>query len=132
VICANDFNRYLSVRVHDGDILPWIPCPAESCSVPCHAENITQDGRLTHSQLLSFVTTYMLKKLSRNENFITCIQCEKGGFLQIGTPKKQQVTCPICNEKQTIEKGADGDLDISMDFSIFFKYYLIIKFFSFK
>jgi hypothetical protein len=58
----------------------------------------------------------MLKKLSRNENFITCIQCEKGGFLQIGPPKKQQVRCPICNEQQTIEKGADGDLDISMLF----------------
>jgi hypothetical protein len=61
----------------------------------------------------------MLKKLSRNENFITCIHCEKGGFLQIGPPKKQHVTCPICNEKQTIEKGVDGDLDISMDFNIF-------------
>jgi hypothetical protein len=62
----------------------------------------------------------MLKKLSRNENFITCIQCEKGGFLQFGPPKKQEVTCSICNGKQTIEKGADGDLDISTDFEFFF------------
>jgi len=113
VICSNDFNQYLSIRIRDGDILPWIPCPGESCSVPCHADNITQDGRLTYWELLSFLTKYMIKKLSRNENFITCIQCEKGGFLQIGPPKKQQVTCPICNAKQTIEKGADGDLDIS-------------------
>ncbi len=123
----NDFNRYLSVRIGDGDILPWIPCPAESCFVPCHADNITQDGRLSYWELLSFITTYMLKKLCRNENFITCIQCEKGGFLQMGPPQKQQVTCPICNSKQTIEKGADGDLDISMYSSsfVFSSYYYI-------
>jgi hypothetical protein len=69
----------------------------------------------------------MLKKLSRNENFITCIQCEKGGFLQIGPPKKQEVVCTICNAKQTIEKGADGDLDISMYFEFCFFFLHLIK-----
>ncbi|CAF2959219.1 unnamed protein product [Rotaria sp. Silwood2] len=82
VVCVDDFNRYLSVRIHDGDILPWIPCPAETCFVPCHVDNIIQDGNLTYSDLLSFLTTFMLKKLSRNENFIVCVKCEKGGFLQ--------------------------------------------------
>ncbi len=116
------------MRINDGDILPWIPCPAESCSIPCHAENITDNGRLSYSELLSFLTTYMLKKLSRNENFITCVQCEKGGFLQTGPPKKQEVVCPICNAKQTIEKGADGDLDISMyiEFSSFIHSNIVI------
>ncbi len=114
MICPDDFHQYLSVRIRDGDLLPWIPCPAEICSVPCHAKNIIDDGRLTHGELLLFITNYMLKKLSRNENFITCIQCEQGGFLQIGIPKKQEVICPICNHKQTIEKGSDGDLDISI------------------
>ncbi|CAF4205421.1 unnamed protein product [Rotaria sp. Silwood2] len=113
VVCVDDFNRYLSVRIHDGDILPWIPCPAETCFVPCHVDNIIQDGNLTYSDLLSFLTTFMLKKLSRNENFIVCVKCEKGGFLQMGPPTKQQVTCPICNERQTIEKGVDGDLDLA-------------------
>ncbi len=112
MLCANDFNQYLSIRIRDGDILPWIPCPAESCSVPCHVENIINNGGLIYSELLTFLTTYMLKKLSRNENFITCIHCQKGGFLQMGPPWKQRVRCPICNERQTIEKGADGDLDI--------------------
>ncbi|CAF2695270.1 unnamed protein product [Rotaria sp. Silwood2] len=112
-VCVDDFNRYLSVRIHDGDILPWIPCPAETCFVPCHVDNIIQDGNLTYSDLLSFLTTFMLKKLSRNENFIVCVKCEKGGFLQMGPPTKQQVTCPICNERQTIEKGVDGDLDLA-------------------
>ncbi|CAF5208492.1 unnamed protein product, partial [Rotaria magnacalcarata] len=111
VVCIKDFNHYLSVLIRDGNILPWIPCPAETCLVPCHIKNIIEDGSLTYSELLSFLTTYMLKKLSRNENFITCIQCGKGGFLQMGPPKKQKVQCPICNEKQVIEKGADGDLD---------------------
>jgi hypothetical protein len=119
-MCADDFNLYISYRVRDGDILPWIPCPAESCSVPCHAQNITEDGRLTYAELLSFLSTFMLKKLSRNENFITCSHCGKGGFLQMGPAKKQKVRCPICNEKQTIEKGADGDLDISKYIYSFF------------
>ncbi|CAF3865774.1 unnamed protein product [Adineta steineri] len=112
VLCTDDFNEYLTVRIRDGDILPWIPCPAESCSIPCHAENIVKDGHLKYFELLTFLTTYMLKKLSRNENFITCIHCERGGFLQMGPSKKQNVTCPICTRKQTIEKGVDGDLDI--------------------
>ncbi|CAF3388288.1 unnamed protein product [Rotaria socialis] len=113
VICPDDFHQYLSTRIRDSDLLPWIPCPAEVCSVPCDAKNIIEDGRLTHAELLSFITTYMLKKLSRNENFITCIQCQQGGFLQFGEPRKQEVTCQICNIKQTIEKGTDGDLDIT-------------------
>ena len=113
------------MRIRNGDILPWIPCPAEICCVPCDAINITEDGRLTYEQLLSFITTYMLKKLSRNENFITCIHCEQGGFLQFDPPKKQEVTCLICNVKQTIEKGSDGDLDISM-LSFFLFCFLIL------
>jgi hypothetical protein len=32
----------------------------------------------------------------------------------MGPPKKQEVVCQICNVKQTIEKGSDGDLDIGM------------------
>jgi hypothetical protein len=114
MICPDDFHHYLSIRIRDGDLLPWIPCPAEICNVPCSAENIIEDGRLTHSELLSFLIKYMLKKLSRNENFITCIHCEQGGFLQIGPAIKQTVICQVCNYKQTIEKGSDGDLDIGM------------------
>ena len=53
----------------------------------------------------------MLKQLSRNRNFITCIHCGKGGFLQPGPPKKQRVKCLICNTKQIIEKDSDGELD---------------------
>lgn len=112
MICADDFHQYLVTRIRDGDLLPWIPCPAEICNVPCTAENIIEHGRLTHSELISFLTTYMFKKLSRNENFISCIHCERGGFLQFGPPKKQEVLCPVCQVKQTIEKGSDGDLDI--------------------
>lgn len=112
VICFDDFHQYLSMRIRDGEILPWIPCPAEICPVPCSPENIIHDGRLSHAQLLRFITTYMLKKLARNENFIVCIECQQGGFLQFGPSKKQEVTCSICNKTQTIEKGSDGDLDI--------------------
>lgn len=114
MICADDFHQYLSICIRDGNLLPWIPCPAEECSVPCDARNIIEEGRLSRAELLSFITTYMLKKLSRNENFITCIQCQQGGFLQFGKPRKEDVTCTVCNSKQTIEKGTDGDLDISM------------------
>ncbi|UJR29156.1 hypothetical protein I4U23_010370 [Adineta vaga] len=111
VLCTNCFHQYLTTRIDGGDILPWIPCPAESCSVLCHADNIAQDGRLTYSELLTFITKFMLKKLSRNENFITCIHCQKGGFLQMGPSKKQTVICQICNKRQVIEKGFEGDLD---------------------
>lgn len=68
----------------------------------------------------------MLKKLSRNENFITCINCEKGGFLQLGSSRKQQVTCPICHKRQTIEKGADGALDPGIYISCMLLYKEII------
>lgn len=116
MICPDCFHQYLSTRIHDADLLPWIPCPAEICGVPCDAQNLIEHGRLTHGELLSFITAYMLKKLSRNENFLTCIQCEQGGFLQFGPPKSEEVTCQICNVKQRIEKGSDGDLDISRFF----------------
>ncbi|UJR20536.1 hypothetical protein I4U23_023663 [Adineta vaga] len=113
MICPDDFHQYLITRIRDKDLLPWIPCPAEICGVPCDAKNITEDGRLTHGELLSFIIIYMSKKLSRNENFITCVHCEQGGFLQIGPPKKEEVECQVCHSKQTIEKGTDGDLDIA-------------------
>ncbi|CAF1364450.1 unnamed protein product [Adineta steineri] len=113
MICRDDFHQYLSTRIRDGDLLPWIPCPAEICNVPCDAKTIIERGSLTHAELASFIITYMLKKLSRNENFITCVQCQQGGFLQIGSPRKEEVICQICNVKQTIEKGSDGDLDLA-------------------
>ena len=112
MICPDDFHHYLASRIRDGDILPWIPCPAATCNVPCDAQNIVEDGRLTVSELLSFLTTYMFKKLSRNGNFISCPHCIQGGFLQFGLGRKEQVRCPICHVNQTIEKGVDGDLDI--------------------
>ena len=55
MICPDDLHQYLASRIRDGDILPWIPCPAEICSVPCAAINIIEDGRLTHSELLAFI-----------------------------------------------------------------------------
>jgi hypothetical protein len=57
MICPDDFHQYLSTRIRDAELLPWIPCPAEVCGVPCDAQNITEDGRLTHSELLSFIIT---------------------------------------------------------------------------
>jgi hypothetical protein len=114
MICADDFHQYLMTRIRDGEILPWIPCPAEICHVPCDAQNIIRDGRLTKAELLSFVTTYMQKKLSRNENFISCSNCSLGGFLQLGPSKKEQVRCSICDVQQTIEKDGKRELDFGV------------------
>ena len=124
MICPDDFHQYLSTRIRDGDLLPWIPCPAEVCSVPCDARNIIEDGRLSHGELLSFIVMYMSKKLARNENFITCVNCQQGGFLQFGAPRKEEVTCQVCNVKQTIEKGTDGDLDVGKTLKIRKKRYI--------
>jgi hypothetical protein len=111
VICRDDFHQYLSVRIRERDILPWIPCPAANCSVPCHVENFFQDAHLTIEELFNFVSTFMLRKLARHRNFISCAHCEQGGFFQLGTARKEQVRCPICGERQIIEKGVDGKLD---------------------
>jgi hypothetical protein len=105
MICSKDFHDYLSIRIRDGDLIPWIACPADDCSIPCHPHNITDDGGLTSAELLRFICVYMLKMLSRNENFISCSQCLKGGFLQLGPSRKEQVQCPFCQTNQQIEKG---------------------------
>lgn len=111
MICSNDFHQYLSGRIRDGDLLPWIPCPAESCSIPCDVQNIVEDGQLTRDELLMFISKFMMKKLSRNENFISCSNCSEGGFIRFGEPKRETVSCKICNATQTIERGVFGELD---------------------
>ena len=53
----------------------------------------------------------MLKKLCRNASFLTCSNCDRGGFLQVGESRKEHVKCPLCQKAQTIEKGVHAGLD---------------------
>jgi len=116
MICEDCFHQYLIVRIRDSEIMPWIVCPAESCSIPCHVKTILDHGRLKSTELLQFISTYMNKKLARNENFISCQTAGcLSGFLQFGKPKKEHVTCDICQTKQTVEKGKDGELDAEFE-----------------
>jgi aspartate carbamoyltransferase regulatory subunit len=97
---------------NDSEITPWIICPDPNCSIPLHHKDIlSSDGNLTLKQLLQFICEYMRKKIVRNENFICCKTKDcKSGFLQF-KQKKETVKCELCNEKQVIEKGVDGELD---------------------
>lgn len=117
MICFDDFHQYLVTRIRDADLHPWVPCPAEICSVPVDGHNIITDAHLTAEETLAFITAYMSKKISRNENFISCAHCSQGGFLQFGPGKKETVKCYLCGTKQTIEKGSDGELDPGKIFS---------------
>ncbi|CAF1219988.1 unnamed protein product [Didymodactylos carnosus] len=112
MICRSCYQQYLSVRIRDGEVMPWLPCPGEVCPIPLSCQNLIHDGQLSVEQLLEFCQVYMNKKLNRNGNFVQCkTQSCLGGFLQFGEPKTEKVKCQVCNQKQTIEKGKDGDLD---------------------
>ncbi|CAF0994339.1 unnamed protein product [Didymodactylos carnosus] len=112
VICRDCYQQYLSIRIRDGEVMPWIPCPGEVCPIPLSCQNLIYDGQLSVEQLLEFCQVHMSKKLNRNENFVPCTtQSCYGGFLQLGQSKKEQVTCRVCKQEQTIEKGKVGDLD---------------------
>ncbi|CAF1039468.1 unnamed protein product [Didymodactylos carnosus] len=112
MICRDCFQQYLSIRIRDSEVMPWLPCPAEICPIPLSCKNILEDGGLKIEELLLFCQIYMNKKLNRNENFIQCKTHDCfGGFLQFGKPRSEQVTCQICQQVQKIEKGKDGELD---------------------
>lgn len=111
IICADDFHGYVHSRIESGEILPWITCPDAYCYVPCHPDNLLNDTKLTYSDLSKFLTNLMLKKLCRNASFLTCSNCDRGGFLQVGESRKEHVKCPLCQKAQTIEKGVHAGLD---------------------
>lgn len=108
MICTTCLTQYLTVRIKDEHIMPWIPCPREECLTPMHPH---QFDILNPTSYWQFLVVYMQKKLSRNDNFIPCQgkNC-RFGFIQF-VAKSESVTCPICQHKQTIERGKFGELD---------------------
>jgi hypothetical protein len=110
MICLSCFSLYVKEKIESEDLVPWIPCPSASCSVPIDSTNILENANLSTGQLLSFVQTYMRQKLVTNPNFISCRNCSTAGFLQLGMAREETVQCDICNAQQKIKKGA-RDLD---------------------
>jgi hypothetical protein len=119
LICKDCFNSYIKVRIQDSDVVPWIPCPDASCSIPIHAIDITQFAGLTVVELLSLICRYMKKKLLRDERFVACCNTKDclGGFIQLGAARSQKLACSNCKTKQVVDKGKrEGKEELDPEF----------------
>jgi len=109
--CQGCLTTFIQVRIKDGEVLPWIPCPTPDCGIPIHPKDLTSIGVST-LELYQMCCTLMRKTLAQNKNWVNCSteKCDFG-FMLKGKETKMQAKCPVCKKSQTVAK-VDPDADV--------------------
>ena len=112
--CEDCFKQVVGIKIKDEAVMPWLGCPSAGCRHPLSVRDLS--AAATSAQLAHLVFVYMRKRLVRNESFVGCNTRDCGfGFLVPSkggkAPKAKKMTCGICEQEQTVEKGKDGELD---------------------
>ena len=101
--CVPCFNKYVELRVKDKDVVPWIPCPAESCSHPIHARDLAANVDL--APLVDLCVHFIEKQLARHPEWVSCKaeQCPYG-FVIHNTGTTSSEVCRVCGLKQDVNR----------------------------
>ena len=70
-VCGECFAQYVSVRVRDGDVLPWLRCPEAHCRAPLHVSDLSRAAVDTEC-LLRLAQAHMQKTLARSQRWVAC------------------------------------------------------------
>jgi len=109
VSCGTCIGRYLEDRVESKEVMPWLPCPGDTCNHPLPTSTISKI--LKPELLAKFAEEYISKMLARSQAWVQCSSCPAGFFFP-GDPTKTaacQKTCPCCGKRQTVSKNVATD-----------------------
>lgn len=109
VSCIKCLGIYLESRVKSKEVLPWLPCPGDTCT---HPVPVTTIMKTLEPQLIAeFAIEYLSKMLARSQAWVPCSSCP-GGFFFPGDPSKTAACkkkCPCCGKRQTVSKNVETD-----------------------
>ena len=112
-VCNSCMGGYLTSRISSNDVAAWLPCPHPDCAQPVPPSVLTYPGLLPPSTLLLLLQSFLLKSLARSTAFIPCTTslCPYA-FLSVGAAAVK-LTCPLCSQQQTVQRGKVEELDAS-------------------
>ena len=107
--CRRCMRSYLSTKVRDEDVTPWIACPAPGCVEPLHPRHLVD--LLDLDQLYRFVAVFVRRHLKRNANWIACSadDCDYGFIVlkerkKTGKTGKKMMKCEACGKRQEVSR----------------------------
>jgi len=126
--CQDCLGHHIRIRVRDGEVLPWIPCPAIGCFVPLAPQDLvaaaapataeTSDEAVvgmdvdaaagfTLHDLMHFPLVFLSKQLVRLPEWAPCTGpgnfCP-GGFLVASEIEGSTLPCPVCETRQAVRR----------------------------
>eukprot|EP00455_Lapot_gusevi_P005105 TRINITY_DN12149_c0_g1_i5.p1 TRINITY_DN12149_c0_g1~~TRINITY_DN12149_c0_g1_i5.p1 ORF type:complete len:435 (-),score=127.23 TRINITY_DN12149_c0_g1_i5:77-1315(-) len=103
VICRGCFQNYISIRIRDKEVMPFIRCPEPECRIPLAVADLRSAG-LDLPVLYSLAQTSLLKLLARQEKFANCKTSKCPGGFWVTWENKRRMTCTVCETAQDVEQ----------------------------
>lgn len=100
--CYSCLGQYLSLKIKEEDVMPWVTCPEETCRVHIHCDDLLK--YLQTKEAAAFLLAHMSKILSQSGMFTKCKRdgC-KYGFLTPTNFKPATLSCE-CGTEQLVER----------------------------
>jgi CRISPR/Cas system CSM-associated protein Csm2 small subunit len=116
MLCRDCFKQYISIKVKDLDVLPYVRCPdSNGCKIPiCSLDLAT--AQLDTLTLFRLAAAHMTKSITRNPDWVSC--STKGcpfGFMVRGASGTSlgKKSCGLCSKQQEVKKE---EVKLSDDF----------------
>eukprot|EP00455_Lapot_gusevi_P033035 TRINITY_DN3608_c0_g2_i5.p1 TRINITY_DN3608_c0_g2~~TRINITY_DN3608_c0_g2_i5.p1 ORF type:complete len:321 (+),score=11.89 TRINITY_DN3608_c0_g2_i5:42-1004(+) len=108
-ICGPCFQNYLSIRIRDADVMPYIQCPHPDCRVPLAVSDLLS-SRAELFVFYQLARTSLLKLLARAEWFVGCESKGCGGGFCLEGEREERKVCEVCGVEQLVKpKGRELD-----------------------
>lgn len=118
-LCSDCFHQYVSLKVNEQAVVPWLCCPSPGCRHPLTPTDLIARAKLSTHQLAHLAAIYLRKRLVRaGDVFVSCQtrDCPYGFVVALSKkskkpPKPKEHTCVVCHKTQLVERGKEGELD---------------------
>ena len=112
ILSKECMSMYITTKINEKNIYPWINCPSNDCNVNIECENLLNIIPL--STLQHLCETYLEKWVVRFPEWTPCVSSScKSGFLVTNSMENKKLHFSVCN-KQQIEKRKKEEQDESL------------------
>ena len=115
VLCQNCMSMYISTKINEKQIFPWIKCPDSNCvaDIACNeivssTSNVSSSSSNNASNLplpLLLCATYLESWIARYPEWTNCCNNHcKFGFLVTNATENKYASCQICSTNQKVQR----------------------------
>ena len=110
LVCCGCLAQYIESRVQEGDVVPWIPTPAEKNDTPLPPEMFEH---CSDSTLCQFCVGLVSQLLARESDWMACSEQNCHFGFTVHSDEKQRRRCEACGIDQIVSRNAmDTDKEL--------------------